>query len=55
MLYVALEGQIRVNQVKVNVWESQGWQPAAGRRVKIWEAGQIKNFLLEVFEFYIVK
>ena len=55
MLYVALEGQIRVKKVKVRVGNWQGWHSAAGRRVKIWEAGQIKNFPKEVIEIYIVK
>ena len=32
MLYVALEGQIRVKQVKVRVGNWQGWHSAAGRR-----------------------
>ena len=32
MLYVALEGQIRVKKVKVRVENWQGWHPAAGRR-----------------------
>lgn len=32
MLYVALEGQIRVKQVKVRVGNWQGRHPAAGRR-----------------------
>jgi hypothetical protein len=44
-----------VNQVKVRVKKNQGWHPAAGRGVKIWEAGQIKNFPKEVIEIYIVK
>ncbi len=32
MLYVALEGRIRVKQVKVRVGNCRGWHPAAGRR-----------------------
>ena len=32
MLYVALEGQIRVKQVKVRVGNWQGWHSAAGWR-----------------------
>ena len=33
MLYVALEGQIRVKKVKVRVGNWQGWHSAAGRRI----------------------
>lgn len=32
MLYVALEGKIRVKKVKVRVGNCQGWHSAAGRR-----------------------
>ena len=49
------QGELSQSQGKFRVWKNQRGHPAAARRVKIWEAGQIKNFPKEVFEIYIVK